>query len=100
MARELALTARTIDGAEAERVGLVTRCYPTAAAMAEAVAQTARQMAAKSPLAITGTKRILLHCRCGDSVESTNTYRITVCDISPLPTIYSIVESQYGAGIK
>ena len=68
VARELALTARIIDGVEAERLHLVTRCYPTATAMAEAVAKTTQQMASKSPLAVTGTKRIMLHCRFGSMI--------------------------------
>lgn len=65
VARELALTARTIDGAEAERVGLVSRCLPDDAAMLAAAEWTAVEIAAKSPLTVTGTKRIMLHSRCG-----------------------------------
>ncbi len=64
MARELALTARTIDGAEAERVGLVSRCFADDAAMLAAAEQAAIEIAAKSPVAVTGTKRIMLHSRC------------------------------------
>lgn len=62
-ARELALTARTIGGAEAERIGLVTRSFPDTAAMLEAVGKVAQEIAVKSPLAVTGTKRIMLHSR-------------------------------------
>jgi len=64
VARELALTARTIDGAEAERVGLVSRCFADDAAMLAAAEQAAIEIAAKSPVAVTGTKRIMLHSRC------------------------------------
>ena len=64
VARELALTARTIDGAEAERVGLVSRCFADDAALFAAAEHAAAQIAAKSPLAVTGTKRIMLHSRC------------------------------------
>jgi len=63
VARELALTARTIDGAEAERVGLVSRCFADDAAMLAAAEQTATEIAAKSPVAMTGTKQIMLHSR-------------------------------------
>jgi enoyl-CoA hydratase/carnithine racemase len=65
VARELALTARTIDGAEAERVGLVSRCFADNAALLAAAEQTAQDLAAKSPVAVTGTKRIMLHSRRG-----------------------------------
>ena len=64
MARELALTARTVDGAEAERVGLVSRCFPDDAALHAAAERTAVEIAAKSPVAVTGTKRVMLHSRC------------------------------------
>lgn len=63
-ARELALTARTIGAAEAKALGLVSEVFPDAAALHTAVEAVAASMAAKSPLAITGTKRIMLHSRC------------------------------------
>ena len=44
-------------------MGLVTEVFPDAAALQAAAAKTAAVMAAKSPLAITGTKRVLLHSR-------------------------------------
>lgn len=62
-ARELALTARTISAQEAKRIGLVTEVYPDLQAMLAAVEEIASSMAAKSPLAITGTKRVMLKCR-------------------------------------
>ena len=63
-ARELALTARTIGAAEAKALGLVSEVFPDAAALHAAVEAVAASMAARSPLAITGTKRVLLHSRC------------------------------------
>lgn len=62
-ARELALTARTISALEAKRIGLVTEEYPDLQAMLAAVKEIASSMAARSPLAITGTKRVMLKCR-------------------------------------
>ena len=47
----------------AKAIGLVTEVFPDAAALQAAAAETAASMAAKSPLAITGTKRVLLHSR-------------------------------------
>ena len=77
VARELALTARTIDGAEAERVCLVSRCFADEAAMLAAAEQTAVEIAAKSPVAVTGTKRIMLHSRRGSLFITASTTIIT-----------------------
>ena len=62
-ARELALTARVFKAQEAKAIGLVTELFPDVAALHAAAASTAASIAAKSPLAITGTKRVLLHSR-------------------------------------
>ena len=59
-ARELALTGRNFDGAEAERIGFTTACFEDAAATVAAARATAVSLAAKSPLAVTGTKAVLL----------------------------------------
>ncbi|KAK9918581.1 hypothetical protein WJX75_005126 [Coccomyxa subellipsoidea] len=63
VARELALTARVIGAQEAKAIGLVTAVFPDMQALYAAVDKVAATMAAKSPLAITGTKRIMLQCR-------------------------------------
>ena len=63
VARELALTARTISAAEAERVGLVSRVLPSPTALHADALATAAALAAKSPLALAGTKRVLLDGR-------------------------------------
>ncbi|MDX5411065.1 MAG: crotonase/enoyl-CoA hydratase family protein [Thauera sp.] len=63
MVRELAYTARKVDGAEAARIGLVNRVFATAEALMEGVMQIAHSIAAKSPLAIRGTKDALNYAR-------------------------------------
>ena len=59
-ARELALTGRNFDGAEAERLGFTTACFEDAAATLAAARAAAVALASKSPLAVTGTKAVLL----------------------------------------
>lgn len=63
VARELALTARIIGAEEAKAIGLVSAVFPDVQALYAEVDRIAATMAAKSPLATTGTKRVMLHCR-------------------------------------
>ncbi|GAB4819982.1 hypothetical protein N2152v2_007028 [Parachlorella kessleri] len=62
-AMELSLTARTFSGREALRLGLVSGAFPDQQALLDGVMAVARGIAAKSPLAIVGTKRVLLYQR-------------------------------------
>jgi len=61
--RELAYTGRTVDGQEAQTIGLVNRVYPDQPAMMAAVLELAAQIADKSPVAIRGTKEIIRYMR-------------------------------------
>jgi enoyl-CoA hydratase len=63
MMRELAYTGRTLDGAEAQAIGLVNRVYESPEALTEGVNELARQIAEKSPLAIRGTKEMIRYMR-------------------------------------
>ncbi|MFT5481573.1 MAG: enoyl-CoA hydratase [Halieaceae bacterium] len=63
MVRELAYTGRRFDAAEALSLGLVNRVYADHSAMLEGVTQIAREIAGKSPLAIRGSKEMLLYSR-------------------------------------
>ena len=62
-ARELALTARKFDAAEAERIGLVNKVLEDQAALEAHVMHTATLIASKSPLATRGTKQVLNYSR-------------------------------------
>eukprot|EP00262_Sarcandra_glabra_P008340 TRINITY_DN21787_c0_g1_i1.p1 TRINITY_DN21787_c0_g1~~TRINITY_DN21787_c0_g1_i1.p1 ORF type:complete len:275 (+),score=32.18 TRINITY_DN21787_c0_g1_i1:123-947(+) len=62
-AMELALTGRRFSGSEAMRLGLVSRVFESREAMEDGVTTIAEAMAGKSPLAITGTKVVLLRGR-------------------------------------
>lgn len=66
--RELALTGRKMDAEEALRWGLVTEVAATRDGAIGAAMTLARMIAAKSPMAVAGTKRALNFAR-GRSVE-------------------------------
>lgn len=65
VAAEMALTGRRVGGEEAAAVGLVSRCLPGREELVAHVVQVAADIAAKSPLAVWGTKRNLLDTRDG-----------------------------------
>ncbi|POA21875.1 enoyl-CoA hydratase [Pseudomonas sp. FW300-N1A1] len=63
MLRELAYTGRTFGADEARRIGLVNRVYPDTASLLDGVMGIAREIAAKSPIAIAGTKEMISYMR-------------------------------------
>lgn len=63
LARELAYTARKFPAQEALSAGFVNQVFDSADEMLERVMQCARQIAANSPLAVTGTKQMLNYAR-------------------------------------
>jgi enoyl-CoA hydratase len=69
VAKDLVLTGRVIDAEEALRVGLVSAVVEPAELLDRALA-TARELAAKSPLALAAAKAALNHSLQGDHVEN------------------------------
>jgi enoyl-CoA hydratase len=61
--KELAYTGRRLGAAQAERYGLVNAVFDTHAATVEAALQCAREIAAKPPVAIWGTKQAVHYAR-------------------------------------
>jgi enoyl-CoA hydratase len=76
MVREMAYTGRRLPAAEALRLGLVNRLYDSHETMLADVRAIAAEIAAKSPLAITGTKRVLAYTR-DHSVDDSLEYMAT-----------------------
>ena len=63
LVREMAYTGRNVEGKEAQNIGIVNRSFTDKNMMMEKVMKIAENIAQKSPLAIRGTKHILLHTR-------------------------------------
>jgi enoyl-CoA hydratase len=63
VARELAYTGRNMDAEEARAVGFVNRVFDNRETMMREVTAIARNIAAKSPLAVRGSKEMLLYSR-------------------------------------
>jgi enoyl-CoA hydratase len=61
--RELAYTGRDFNGVEAQAMGLVNRVFDSQDALLAGVREIAMAIAAKSPLAIRGTKEMLNYAR-------------------------------------
>jgi enoyl-CoA hydratase len=67
-AAELAYTGEDVSAKRAEEIHLVNRVFPDAATTVAAAQDLADRIAANSPLAVMGTKRVLNYCE-GKSVE-------------------------------
>lgn len=61
--RELAYTGRKLNAAKAKEIGLVNEVYADHATLVDAVLATAREIAEKNPIAVTGTKVMINYAR-------------------------------------
>ncbi|MCY1412162.1 hypothetical protein D9M71_275610 [compost metagenome] len=52
-----------VDGEEARQIGLVNRTYADQPALLDGVFELARQIAAKSPIAVRGSKEMIRYAR-------------------------------------
>lgn len=76
--RELALSARPFKADEALRIGFVSRVVPGSRdEVVSAAVELAKVIALKSPIAVVGTKHLLLHAR-------DNSYDSTLINANPL----------------
>lgn len=63
LVREICFTGRKVDSVEATSCGLITRVYEDKNSLLAAVVDIAEQIAAKSPVAVQGTKKSLVYAR-------------------------------------
>lgn len=61
--RELALTGRDFSAAEAQALGMVSRVFESPEALNAGALELAQTIASHSPIAVTGTKRVLNYSR-------------------------------------
>jgi len=72
MMRELAYTGRQLGAEEARELGLVNRVFADRAALLSGVMEIAQDIASKSPLAIRGSKEMILYARDHSVADSLN----------------------------
>ena len=91
IARDISLTAREFSGEEALGMHLTTKVFSSAESLLEGALATAKLLAAKSPLAVAGTKRMLLRQR-GRTVEE-GLEAVAVWNAAMLPGSHDIAEA-------
>ncbi len=94
MAMDLALTARAFKGDEALLCRLVSRTFPSQAVLLQEATKLSAELAGKSPLATTGTKRVLLYQRyvCIPLLPASRTRaRVCVCCVPWVPGAMNIL---------
>lgn len=72
LVRELAYTGRKLYAAEAKEAGLVNKVFADQAAMLDGVMDVAGQIAARSPLAVYGSKEMINYARDHSVADSLN----------------------------
>lgn len=90
--RELAYTGRRMDAAEALDRGFVNAVYDDHEAMLNAVNETAAQIAAKSPMAIWGTKQTMNYSRdhsVADGLEYIATWNAAMFDTDDMGEVFN-----------
>ena len=70
--RELAYTGRRMQADEAKSVGLVNEVYSDKESLLDGVMEIAEEIAAKSPLAIWGSKEMITYSRDHSTADSLN----------------------------
>jgi len=92
LVRELAYTGRKLDAKEAKACGLVSAVFKDKQSLEENGLRICREIAAKSPVAISGTKSVLNYARdhsVKDSLEYFATWNISALQTEDIPKAVS-----------
>jgi len=91
LAREIAFTARSFSAAEGEKLGLLSKVVDGGReAVVVAALDLAKLIATKSPVAVTGTKRLLIHSRdhsVASNLEYTSVWNGAMINTADMPAI-------------
>lgn len=82
--KDVCLSARFFDAAEALRVGFVSEVHESKAAAVDAALKKAGLLASKSPVAVQGTKELLNHAR-DHSVDESRSILPVALSVRPSP---------------
>ncbi|CAK5276937.1 unnamed protein product [Mycena citricolor] len=96
--RELAYSAELFSAADAQRLGLVSRVVPgSRAEVVGAALELAGRIAAKSPIAVSGTKRILIHARdhsVAENLEYTSVWNAAALNTADIPETLAAMKAK------
>ncbi len=95
--RELAYTGRRMGAAEAHSIGFVNQVFADHAALVDGVLDVAAQIAAKSPMAIWGTKQTMNYSRdhsVADGLEYIATWNAAMFDTDDMAEAFTATQEQ------
>lgn len=98
--RELAYTGRKVDAHEAQQLGLVNRVYANKEELLEGVLSIAKDIASKSPLAIRGTKEMLLYTRDHSVADGLNYIATWNAGMLSMTDVMATLSAQGGEGAE
>ncbi|KAK9844736.1 hypothetical protein WJX74_006175 [Apatococcus lobatus] len=93
----LSLTGATVDGREAHRIGLVSATFKDPQQLDSAVDAAAADLAFKSPVALVGTKRMLLYTRdhtIADGLDYVATWNAGILYSEDMPEMASALKEK------
>lgn len=103
VAREMAYTGERVSAERALQIGLVNAVLPDAQAVLDHAMTLARQIAAKSPLAIAGSKLALNHARdhgTAASLQQMTWLQSAIFDTDEMATAIAAWKTKTGAGFE
>ena len=94
LVKELAYTGRAMDAGEAAQSGFINRVFTDQAAMLEGVMAVAKNIAAQSPMAVTGTKQMINYSRDHSIADSLDYMATWQAGMFQLPDVQAAMTAQ------